>query len=77
MNRWLQTVLNGYIIDYEPRIHTNGPGVAVGHNQIIDYEPRMDTNGHELLTTKHTKQTKMPRRRAVNPLKDLSEQNEF
>ena len=29
---------------------------------------RMDTN---FLTTKHTKHTKMPRRRAVNPLKDL------
>ncbi len=31
----------------------------------------MDTNQHEFLTTKHTKHTKMPRRRAVNPLKDL------
>ena len=36
-------------------------------------EPRMDTNGHEFLTTKHTKHTKMPRRRAVSRLKDLFE----
>ena len=52
----------------------NGPGAAIGRNQVIDYEPRMNTNGHEFLTTK---QTKMPRRQAVSPLKDLSEHNEF
>ena len=52
---------------------TNGPGAAIGRNQVIDYEPRMNTNGHEFLTAKQTKQTKMPRRRAVSPLKDLFE----
>ncbi len=33
----------------------------------------MHTNAHEYLTTKHTKHTKMPRRWASNPLKDLLE----
>ena len=33
----------------------------------------MNVNEHEFLTTKHTKHTKMPRHRAVNPLMDLFE----